>query len=310
MVPELHPDVVRRILDTRLFLEANLSKELSIKELARTAKMSPFHFQRIFRKVVGESAGQHLRRLRLERAALWLRHSETPITTIAFESGFASNAGFTHAFTGLYGLSPTAFRQRHEVRPFIRFRDEKRPVADADALARCPLTISLQEVPERTLAVMRFVGPTALLPTIWPKMHAWCQRRGLLHREVEFLGLHHDDWDTTRPNAYRYDAAVVVPADFQPDAEVTLYTQPGGLVACTAFEGSLLKFDRTWKQFVYDWLPASSFQFRLAHVYDVYPPELITGSMLQTILRTLTGIRATLCVPVSRDWVDGTASGR
>lgn len=307
MTREVYPDLARRILASRIFLEANLSRDVSIKDLARVAKMSPFHFQRTFRKVVGETVGFHVRRLRLERAAIWLKNSETPVTLLALESGFLSHAGFTHAFTRQYGMSPTAYRELRAVRPFIRLRPEGRPSADVEALARCPLTVSLLEVPDRTLAAMRMVGPTALLPTIWPRMTNWCQRRGLVHREAVFLGLHHDDWDSSNPGGYRYDAAVEVPPDFRPDGEAAVFVQSGGLVATTAFRGSLIEFDRTWKRFATEWLPASGYQFRLGHVYDQYPPDLISGSMLGVVLRTLTDIRANLCIPVSRDWVDGPA---
>lgn len=307
MPREIHPDTVRRILDARLLLEANLTSEYAVKTLAATAKMSPFHFQRTFRRVVGESVANHVRRLRLERASLVLRNSETPVTNIALDSGFDTHAGFTHAFTKLFGLSPTTYRDRHDVRPFIRQLHEGRPTTDAETLARCPLTVTLLDVPDRTLAVMRFVGSTQQLPSIWPKMISWCDGHGLNREDSEFLGLHHDDWETTVADSYRYDAAVVVEEGFRPYGDVAIFRQSGGLVAMTAFEGSLLSLDRTWKQFTREWLPASGYQFRLSYVYDVYPADLVTGSLLQTVVRSLTGIRAKLCIPISRDWVDASS---
>ena len=304
MTRQIPDDIVRRILDARLQLELSLDREQSAGSLCRAAKMSAFHFQRKFRQVVGESVAQHVRRLRLERAALWLRNSVTPVIEIALGSGFESHAGFTHAFTNLYGMSPTSYRDGHDVRPFIRQRHEGRPIADADALARCPLTVSLSDLPDRLLAVMRFAGPTHRLPTVWPKMMDWCRRRDLLCEDAVFLGLHHDDWESTQAGQYRYDAAIVVPPDIRPDGEVTLFRQAGGLVASTQFSGSLVEMDRTWQMFVRQWLPASGFQFRLTHVYDVYPPGLLRGSLLQSVVRSLTGISATLCIPISRDWED------
>lgn len=305
MPREIHPDIVRRILNARLELEANLANEHSVKTLADVAKMSPFHFQRTFRRVVGESVAKHVRRLRLERAGLDLRLSESSVTEVALDSGFDSHAGFTHAFTKLFGMSPTAYREQRDVQPFIRRPREGRPTTDPDALARCPLTVSLVDVPDRTLAVMRYVGATAKLPTIWPRMVEWCRSRNLLNENAQVLGLHHDDWETTIEDSYRYDAAVVVEPDFKPDGEVTVFHQTGGLVAMTAFEGSLVGLDKTWQMFAREWLPASGYQFRLSHVYDIYPVELVSGSLLQSIVRSLNGIQATLCIPVCRDWVGG-----
>lgn len=304
MPRDIHPDIVRRILDARLAFEANLGNEQSVTELAGVAKMSPFHFQRTFRRVVGESVAKHIRRLRLERAAFDLRCSESSVTEISLDSGFDSHAGFTHAFTKLFGMSPSAYRERREVRPFVRRPREGRPTTDQDALARCPLTVTLVDVPDRTLAVMRYVGATAKLPTIWPKMTDWCRSRDLLTSNAQLLGLHHDDWETSVEDSYRYDAAIVVEHDFKSDGEATVFHQPGGLVAMTAFEGSIVGLDRTWQMFARDWLPASGYQFQLSHVYDMYPTELVSGSILNNILRSLNGIQATLCIPVSRDWTD------
>ena len=43
---------INRVID---YIEANLSKELSLKELADVAHFSPFHFHRIFGAMVGET---------------------------------------------------------------------------------------------------------------------------------------------------------------------------------------------------------------------------------------------------------------
>jgi AraC family transcriptional regulator len=58
-----------RILRVLVFIQQNLGNELSLDELAKTAHFSAYHFHRIFRGIVGESLKEHIRRLRLERAA-------------------------------------------------------------------------------------------------------------------------------------------------------------------------------------------------------------------------------------------------
>jgi len=291
-----------RMLQTCVFIEANLQNGLSVRQLAARAEMSSFHFQRVFRQTIGESAARYVRRLRLERAALWLRNSDAPITEIALGSGFDSHAGFTHAFTKLYGMSPSVWRESVDVVPFVRQPHEGRPVPDAAALAGCPLTVSLVEVPSQTLAIMRFTGPTRKLPAVWPRMIEWCRQQQVLSDEMHFFGLHYDDWDAARDGIYRYDAAVTVPDDYQSCGEVAVLKQAGGLVATVAFEGSLMQLDRTWQTFVRQWLPASGYQFRLNHVFDEYPRELVCGSRLRTIVRALSGLKARLCIPVSREW--------
>jgi AraC-like DNA-binding protein len=78
--------------------------------LAGLACMSRYHFQRLFRRMMGESPGAFRRRLLLERAAYELKHSAAEITEIAFCAAFDSLEGFSRAFRTAYGLSPSQYR--------------------------------------------------------------------------------------------------------------------------------------------------------------------------------------------------------
>ena len=69
MTPGTEASYRERILRVRLHIEAHLDESISLEELAAVACFSPYHFHRIFRALVGESVMEHVRRLRLERAA-------------------------------------------------------------------------------------------------------------------------------------------------------------------------------------------------------------------------------------------------
>lgn len=100
-------------------LGTNLNESATGQALARDAHYSRFHFQRMFRQVTGETPGSCQRRLRLERAAYLLLQSDRSVTEIAFESGFASHAGFSRAFRKVAGVSPNQFRSDHSVSWFL-----------------------------------------------------------------------------------------------------------------------------------------------------------------------------------------------
>lgn len=53
---------------------------------------------------------EYLQRIRLDRAKKLLGASARPITEIALECGFGSSAYLAACFTGLFGLSPSAYR--------------------------------------------------------------------------------------------------------------------------------------------------------------------------------------------------------
>ena len=74
--------------------------------------MSPYHFLRTFREVVGVTPYQYVLRTRLHRAAVRLRRSSAPISTIAFDAGFNDLSTFNRRFRRLMGSSPRAYRAR------------------------------------------------------------------------------------------------------------------------------------------------------------------------------------------------------
>jgi AraC family transcriptional regulator len=284
-------------------MESDLNYPYTIAALSEYAGLSEFHFQRTFRKVVGETVMSHLRRLRLARSAFVLKNSDCPITQIALESGFTTHAGFTHAFTKAYGISPAEFRENNLRRPYIKLPTDGPLHTDEVALAACPLSVQIERTPTRRIALMRYTGPTSGMVSIWPKMIQWCRDRRLTEGSPLFLGIHHDDWGEVSAEAtanYRYDAAVVVNSTFDPDNAVSTTFIPGGETALVHFHGSLAELDRTWRLFAYQWLPASGYQPRLNNFFDMYPAKLLLGSRLSQVITTLRGIDVTLCIPVTR----------
>lgn len=100
-----------RINEVVNFILHNLSEELSLQQLADVAKYSPFHFQKIFKQVVGESPKQYVIRMRLETAAhALIMHQHKTVTEIALENGFSSSATFARSFRNYFGNSAEEFR--------------------------------------------------------------------------------------------------------------------------------------------------------------------------------------------------------
>src|SRR5262249_28425430 len=112
MKEETSEDYRARMLRVLVHIQQNLDAPLPLEELASIALFSPFHFHRIFRGLIGESVKEHVRRLRLERAAHRLRHTGQQITEIALDAGYQSLESFTRAFHRIFGQSPTEFRAR------------------------------------------------------------------------------------------------------------------------------------------------------------------------------------------------------
>lgn len=109
--PSTREELYRRLLRGRDFLLASLHGPIRLKDMARAANLSPFHFHRSFARAFRETPHQYMTRHRLERAARLLRVTEMSVTEVALEAGFESVAAFSDVFRRYRGLSPLRYRR-------------------------------------------------------------------------------------------------------------------------------------------------------------------------------------------------------
>src|SRR3954454_4792599 len=96
----------------RDLMDRDYDQPLDIPALARTALMSPGHFQRSFREAYGETPYSYLMTRRIERAKALLRRGDLTVTEVCIAVGCTSLGSFSSRFTELVGESPTAYRNR------------------------------------------------------------------------------------------------------------------------------------------------------------------------------------------------------
>lgn len=101
----------RRAVEAALWIDAHAGDPIDLETAARAAGLSPFHFLRLFAKVLGVTPHQYLIRTRLRRAARLLPDTTRSITDIAFDVGFGDLSNFVRTFRRAAGVSPRAFRQ-------------------------------------------------------------------------------------------------------------------------------------------------------------------------------------------------------
>ncbi len=62
--------------------------------------------------MTGETIADHVRRLRLERAAMELRSGAKQVIQVALGAGYEAHEAFTRAFKTAYEMSPSEFSPR------------------------------------------------------------------------------------------------------------------------------------------------------------------------------------------------------
>ena len=92
-------------------IEAAAEEDITLAGLADEARLSPYHFLRSFHRVAGMTPYQYVLKTRLHRAAVRLRTSDDPVSTIAFEAGFGDLSTFNRRFRRVMGASPAAYRK-------------------------------------------------------------------------------------------------------------------------------------------------------------------------------------------------------
>ena len=104
----LAPRQVRRVLD---YIDAHLTDELGLVELAAIAALSPHHFVAAFKISVGKSPHRFVTEKRVQRALELLRDDDHSTAEIAHSVGFSSQSHLTMNFRRATGLTPGRFRR-------------------------------------------------------------------------------------------------------------------------------------------------------------------------------------------------------
>jgi len=93
-------------------IASQLEDDVSLMTLAQRARISPFHFARLFRATVGVPPHQFVSRLRLERAVGLMKAGKLTLAQIAVECGFHDQPHFTRAFHCAFQTTPAMYLRR------------------------------------------------------------------------------------------------------------------------------------------------------------------------------------------------------
>jgi AraC family transcriptional regulator len=101
---------IHQVID---YITTHLDQEITMQTLGNVAHYSPFHLQKLFKQLVGESPKQYALKLRLETAFhLLIIHPQKSIQEIAIDSGFSSPAVFSRAIRNYFGYPPEQLRRQ------------------------------------------------------------------------------------------------------------------------------------------------------------------------------------------------------
>ncbi|MGE4292891.1 MAG: GyrI-like domain-containing protein [Desulfovibrio sp.] len=287
-------DYQERILKVLRHIQEHLDRETGVEELARLACFSQAHFHRFFKGMLGESLGEHIRRLRLERSALRLLITEQSVMDLALDAGYDTPEAFSRSFRRMFGASPSEYRRdaRQRLVPdspsgVHYLPDGKRPGLHIRPRS-CTMNVEIKLMPSLRVAYMRHAGPYFTVGETWNALCAWACPQNLFGPATLFLGVCHDDPQITPPDKVRYDACMTVPEHIVAQGPVGIQEVFGGEWAVCRHLGPYEGLQELYNRLVGVWLPQSGRELRESPSVEIYrntpndtPPEkLVTDVCL------------------------------
>ena len=97
------------------YARQNLSKPLSVDELAGVANLSTRQFSRVFQSETGHSPAKAIEQLRLEAARNMVERGRHSLEIIARETGFRDRKHLREVFIRSFGVTPQSLRRDHRI---------------------------------------------------------------------------------------------------------------------------------------------------------------------------------------------------
>lgn len=92
-----------------IYMQKNINKSLTIKDLANNVQLSESHFSKIFRNKTGSSPLDYFINLKMQEAIRLLINQSLKIKEVAFKLGYSDPYYFTRIFSKHIGSSPGTF---------------------------------------------------------------------------------------------------------------------------------------------------------------------------------------------------------
>jgi len=257
------------------YINTHLKENIALETLAQEVNISAYHFHRIFKAYIGETLAQYIARLRLEKAAQSLQHTNTSLGKIAQNTGYNSQYSLSKAFKKHFGTSPSSYRTTYS---------KKLPDQTYPSLKLVP---EFRYVESQQLVYIRITdtyGDEEAYKLAWKKLWNFAKKKKLLHEQSAFLGLSHDDPNITENHKCRFYACISTHRNITPEADFGTLTIPSGNFAVFTLKGSYSNLNDLYKYIYLQWLPHSKATLRHSMPFEKYlnNPDLVCEEEILT----------------------------
>ncbi len=278
-------DRLRKVL---AFIQENLAADLSLASMAEVANFSPFHFQKLFTRHIGESPKKYVLRLRLERIAHKLKlYPQLSVFELSLQSGFASASTLGRSFKNHYGISPDDFRKLSpsEMSKICTPNNNKgteSPVKtddfwtvnsdETETNSNRPAS-KMEVIKQRSLKVAfidSHLGNETAISNAFKTLYNIANPRELITEDTHFIGIFLDLPFFTELNKCRYRACITLSEDIEIPKGIAIYNIPEGRYAVYSVSGNLNETLKSLVEFKHEMLDNSGYQVAETIGYEEY----------------------------------------
>lgn len=298
-------EYINRINNALVFIDQNLSINLSLAIVAKEAYYSPYHFHRIFTAIIGEPLNTYINRKRIEKAASLLLHKDSfSISEIAMQTGFNSNASFTRSFNKFYNLSPSEFKKSTKTK-FSKIRKTKSKNGEKTLLIEsyiCNINnhlnwitmnanIEVKELPKMRLAYITQVGSLDRIGEAYSKLMKWAAPKGVLAApDLKAVTIYHDSPKITDENKLRISACFTIGELVETNGEVSKRDFFPKKCIVARMEITIDKFKKAWES-MFVWMNENGYEFdNEREPFGIYHNDFNTHPEKKSIVD--------ICIPV------------
>lgn len=251
----------------------HLREDLNLDKLAAIANYSPFHFQKIFKRVTGESPKQFIIRLRLEISThLLIAHHHKSITEIALDSGFASPSTFARAFKTYFGVPADELRNLflNDKIKFHQLLSSKKNSSvkyfskeHSTKYSNKNLEIKIDKISSlQVVFVNASLGDADKIQDGFKKIIQLAEAYDLLTSDSKFIGI-------INPHAGLYQAAVTIQPNQSRSKKLNIAEIEGGKFAICKVKGDILQTFKMLHAFRELWLSKSAYIIKEFYIFEI-----------------------------------------
>jgi AraC family transcriptional regulator len=276
-----------RIERAQQYLLDHLDDAIDLEQIAAVAHFSPYHFHRVYVSIVGETVAETLRRNRLNRAAVKLLTSATPVAKLGREAGYTRVQAFNRAFRDSYGVTPTAYRTHGSLASALQVKRSQRVSSKPLTKESIMREVTIQSFEPLRVVALRHLGDYMNIGNTFERLGTWAAGKNLCDGQTRSFGIYYDDPDSMPVDNLKSDACMTITQAFTPEAPYTVTQTPGGRCAQLLHTGPYSELHDAYRWLYTEWLPKSGEEPGDQAPFEEYlnDPRDTPPAQLQTAIR-------------------------